>query len=92
MYVFVLGTFDRIVDHLTEKVQRRQHRGGRPQVPLVKKVMIALWYFANTECYRSIASSFDASDSTVINSVDEIVSIMVKDKNKLTLAKSRSVA
>ena len=87
-----MGTFDRIVDHLTEKVQRRQYRGGRPQVPLVKKVMIALWYFANTECYRSITSSFDASDSTVINSVDEIVSIMVEDKNKLTLAKSRPVA
>jgi len=45
--------------------------------------MIALWYFANTECYRSIASRFDVSDSTVMNSVDEIVAIMMKDKNKL---------
>ena len=45
--------------------------------------MIALWYFANTECYKSIASRFDVSDFTVMNSVDEIVSIMMKEKNKL---------
>ncbi|CAG2239421.1 unnamed protein product [Mytilus edulis] len=42
-----------------------------------------MWYIANTVCYRSIASRLDVSDSTVMKSVDGIVSAMVKDKNKL---------
>ncbi|CAC5383669.1 unnamed protein product [Mytilus coruscus] len=76
------GTFHRL-DHLAGKVQRREYKGGRPQLTLEKQILIALWYFANTECYRSIASRFDVSDSTVMKSVDGIVSAMVKDKNKL---------
>ncbi|CAC5404755.1 unnamed protein product [Mytilus coruscus] len=80
---YVMALFLRIVDHLAGKVQRREYKGGRPQLTLEKQILIALWYFANTECYRSIASRFDVNDSTVMKSVDGIVSAMVKDKNKL---------
>ncbi|VDH94909.1 Hypothetical predicted protein [Mytilus galloprovincialis] len=44
-------TFHRIVDHLAGKVERREYKGGRPQLTLETQILIALWYFANTECY-----------------------------------------
>ncbi|CAG2189072.1 unnamed protein product [Mytilus edulis] len=77
------GTFHRIVDHLAGKVERREYKGGRLQLTLEKHILTALWYFANTECYRPIASRFEVSDSTEIKSVDGIVSALVKNKNKL---------
>ncbi|XP_076075806.1 uncharacterized protein LOC143046535 [Mytilus galloprovincialis] len=63
-------TFHRIVDHLAEKVERREYKGGRPQLTLEKQILIALWYFANTECYRSIASRFDVSMPGVVGAID----------------------
>ncbi|CAG2186264.1 unnamed protein product [Mytilus edulis] len=56
------GTFHRIVGHLAGKVDRREYKGGRPQLTLEKQILIALWYYANTECYMSTAGRFVVSD------------------------------
>ncbi|VDH90962.1 Hypothetical predicted protein [Mytilus galloprovincialis] len=84
------GTFHRIVDHLAEKVERREYKGGRLQLTLEKHILTALWYFANTECYRPIASRFEVSDSTEIKSVDGIVSALVKNKNNSYVGQKES--
>ena len=78
----VVGTFHRILEHLNDKIHIRIYKGGRPQMSLEKQLLITLWYFANTECYRSIGSRFDVCEATVMKAIDSVVSAVITDKSR----------
>lgn len=63
-------------------MRRRIYKGGREQISLERQVLITIWYFANTECYRSIASRFGVCESTVMKSVDDVVFAFLQDEKR----------
>lgn len=81
-FSFLPDTFNIIVDYLGDKIHKRVYQGGRQPIPLETQVLITLWYFSNTECYRSIASRFGVCESTVMKMVDDVVDTVLQDQKR----------
>ncbi|KAB0803254.1 hypothetical protein PPYR_00224 [Photinus pyralis] len=58
-------TFDIILGYLHD-IKNREHRkpDGRQEIYLEKQLLITIWYLANLESFRSVASRFNVSKST----------------------------
>ena len=58
------------------EITARDFAGGRPEVPLDKKVLITLRYLGSKETVRDIGDRFNVTDSTVITCKRQIVSAL----------------
>ena len=58
------------------EITARDFAGGRPEVPLHKKVLISLRYLGSQETIREIGDRFNVSDSAVVSCKRQVVSAL----------------
>lgn len=71
------GQFDFLLMKFEQQgVNQGHHIGGRPDIPLVKKLLMFLWYMANQNSFREIADKFDVSQSAAHRSIVELLRVL----------------
>jgi hypothetical protein len=59
--------------------------GGRNQVRIEKKLLIALWALSNQESYRGIRDRFDVTKSTVFYCINRVVNALLNNLCQRTI-------
>lgn len=54
---------------------------GRPTIPVEKQILLALWYLATPDSYRSIVTRFGVGPATAWRSVMRVVSALYLFRN-----------
>jgi len=71
--------FDSLTSQLKEQGLKEDHQaGGCPEVPLLKKVLMFLWYLANQNSFREMSDKFDISQGAAHNAILEVLSLVCK--------------